>query len=655
MLKRLIKSNWPVLAITFLVTILIFFWFNDKKFIAGGEEGLSIWNAHKLYMQFQTSWYEVGTGMPAPLYLPRVTLYFLASLLSVFFPIWLVQAICFWFLMVTGSLSVFFLANNLTGRKSIAAVAGFFYLFNLYSQSSVWERFIYSGFFNWTFLPLFLFLWVKVIKTKRIRWVFIMILSSLIFSDVFTQPAFILTIWVPAILFILTEVWHCRHDLREVLQLLAWSGCTIIVWVIASFWWLYPLIKLGNSSFPEVSDWNANLGSLDGVSKYFPIPQILLLRQSYLFGNESTWFDFYSTLFVYSISVSILIIAFIGWKTCRLKRYKLYLTILALTGLFISKGTNFPLGHIIFEWLFKNFSFLGVLRNSYEKFGVVWLLPYAFFFAFGLDYIFKFNKSNRRVILTGTALMLFCGYLVWPMWTGNLFKNARINVPIYYKELNTFLNQDKSDGKVLMLPLISGVGTSYNWNYQGIEPSEFLFDKPAVSRMIGMKYYDDKYINLYHKFAEGQNYDFILKELNIKYLVLHYDLDSKASGASSSAEVKSILEKNNNVSFLAQFGDLAVYQFLPTKDGGLFALEGNNIPEISYYKLSPAHYKVAIKGASRSYILIFKSTFSRFWEAKIANEKIYGHFLIYDYANSWNVDRIGDYTIDIIFKVLPWD
>ena len=71
--------------------------------------------------------------------------------------------------------------------------------------------------------------------------------------------------------------------------------------------------------------------------------------------------------------------------------------------------------------------------------------------------------------------------------------------------------------------------------------------------------------------------------------------------------------------------------------------------------MSPARYRVQIGNARQRFDLIFKSTFNELWETKIDGKKLDEHFLVYDYANAWRIDRIGDYNIDIVFKVWPWE
>jgi len=243
------------------------------------------------------------------------------------------------------------------------------------------------------------------------------------------------------------------------------------------------------------------------------------------------------------------------------------------------------------------------------------------------------------------------------MWTGDLYKDIKVEVPEYYRQTNEFLNRDKTDGRILMLPMIGGDGVRYKWGYQGVEPSEFFFDKPAVSKILRTSYFDEKYQRLSEAFSQNQDFNQLLSEMNIKYLVLHDDLDTKVSGASSSAEVRKVLDKNPDIKFLEKFGELSVFEFLGNKNPSLFVAtkEGKEINPLSYNKLSPTRYVVSVKKAKNPYNLVFKSTFNDLWEVRIDGEKIGGHFLVYDYANGWKMEKEGSYNIDVVFKVWPWE
>ena len=659
-----------VLVLLGLCLFLIVLWFSPRRLLAGGEEGFSLFSSISLREQISL-WQISGTGYPMPVYITRVFPVLLVKIFTNFGILKVVtQAVFFLILLLTGSLGMFFLVSSLLKRHEarylVAFLSGMFYLLNLYVFSQVIGRFLYAGYSLWAYLPIFCYLWLQWVMERGRKHLLLFLASSVLYSVIYLQPAHIITLWAPAGLWSMFEVFKNRGSTEGGLTIIIASFIAFLLWAVFNLWWIYPYLKIGGSAFSEISGWQKNFNSLKGVSRFFPTYQILLLRQGFILGDLKFKGDhvghslpyggWYNHWWVWGISIGILVVVLLGILVSRKNRYWVYLIGLFLLGWLVSKGTNPPFGGTFFRFLFSNFSFTQVLRNPYEKFGLVFVLPYSIFFGSGLEFVYRKLRPKLREVAVGGVLVLSCGFLVWPMWTGDVFaQNIRVWVPDYYQQANEFLNRDKSDGRVLMLPIIPGDGVRYSWGYQGVEPSEFLFDKPAVSKILRTKYFDEKYRNLYESFVQGKNYSRLLEEMNIKYLILHSDLDSEVCGASSSAEVLEKLQTNPKIRFLEKFGNLAIYENTENKEAKLFVAEGEEIPEVTYQRLSSTRYKVYIRKAKKPYHLIFKETFNDFWEARINGEKLNAHFLAYDYANGWRVEKKDDYTIEVVFKVWPWE
>jgi len=509
--------------------------------------------------------------------------------------------------------------------------------------------------FAWAYLPIFLFAWIKWLKEGRVLWLLLLMASSFIFSNTFGMPANIFTFFVPLSIFLIAFTFVRRpFGVKTLVFRIFWG---LIVWLITNSWWIYPYFQLAGYSFSELPDMSVSFSSFKGVSQYFPTQEILLLKQSFLFGKESLWFDWYSRGWVMGISILVFIIAVTGWLVSRKEKSWIFLTVLAIAGWFVSKGANSPLGDTFFEWLFSTFPFAAVLRNPYEKFGLVWLLPYSVFFALGLKYINSHFKLRLKEALTAGVFISACGILVWPMWTGKLFRaSTKIEAPKYYELANNFITSNsKPQDRILLLPIQLGDGISYKWGYSGIESSEFLFNRTTVSKTFNLSFYHDrKFKELYTSLKNGVNYGEILSQMNIRYIVIRHDVQDAYNGVSID-NYKKIFENNSKIKFLGNFSELAIYEFIPDEGLEIFLAVGDDAPSLDYEKLDYNHYLVMVKGSKGNFNLIFKKIFNDLWEARIGGEKIDEHFLVYDYANGWRVDKEGDYTIDIVFKVWPWD
>lgn len=647
--------------VSFLVLslMLISIWFSSGKQLATGEEGLSIFNPISIEEQVSL-WQQSGTGYPLPFYVLRlIPLLFNSIFIKVGFPLFLTQAVFYFFILLSGFIGAFLMSKHLIGERKnldkLAFLASLFYAFNLYTFTQVFSRFLYSGMLLWAYLPIFLLLWIKWITKKSFKYLFIFLTSSLLYSLTYLQPAHIITLWTPPIVWFL--IWLAKNsDFRKEVVFAAVLG--ILLWIVINIWWIYPYWVVGRYVFYAASLKDSHFNSLMGVSSGIKLSHIPTLWHGLFLGEQTPWGWFYQADGVfYGLRWVPFFLLLIGVFSFLKNRNFFFLFFLLIVGWFVSKGTNPPLGYVFYKFLFYTFPFTAVLRNPYEKFGLVFVLPYSIFFALGLNWLYEKLKPTLREFVVSSVLILSCGVLVWPMWTGDIYKDKRIEVPVYYKEANKFLEQSGGDGRILMLPLIPGDGVRTKWGYGGIEPSEFLFDRSTISKILRTKYYDDVYWNLYQDLNERIIIDSDkLKNLNVSFIILRKDLEKGLSDKGLSIkDVKKVVLQNSDLEYLATFGDLEIYSFKPNKQGLIFDVDSDKKIGFSYQKLSPTRYKVYIKAASQPFNLIFKSTYNDLWEARIGKEKLDRHFLAYDYANGWEVDKKGNFIIDVIFKVWPWE
>lgn len=637
--------------IFFLTSLfLVIMWFHSGKILAGGEEGMPFYNPLLTLKLFSSGWYSTGTGYPTPVFIPRFLLFFtLSHLFKIGISSLFLQALTFFTLLFSGLYSCFIFVKNIFPKKEkIAFFASLFYLFNLYSMSQIWGRFLLTNIFAWAYFPLFLFLWLKIVVERKIKWVVSLVISSFVYSFTYGMPAMIITLWTPALILFVFEFIKLKSDRRNI-----FSACliSIFIWVIVNAWWLYPYLRLSSSSFTVVDSLKSNMDSLISVSQFFTTPTIALLRQDFLFGAGSLWYGFYSNPLIVILSITIFVFTLIGIWASRREVYWKYIFIVLLIGWFVSKGSNPSYGDTFFGLLFRLIPFTQALRNPYEKFGLVLLLPYAIFFGYGLIYLVDKFKTKFRSILMALTVLFFV-FLVWPFWTGSIFNNLSVKVPNEYLKINSILKSRKNSERIVILPLIPGDSVTLAWGYSGIEPSEFIFDKESISKIVRSQYFDEEYDNLYKNFTSNKNYQIYFNRLNIGYILLHEDLDEKSAGASDSAEVKKILVGNSKINLIVKSGSLSLYKYNNLDD---LITTDNKKTEIKYVREDSTHYKLYVFNQLPSFNLIFKETYNPLWQAQIGNNILKSHKIVYGYANSWEIRKQGTYTIKIVFKVWPWD
>lgn len=697
-MKKLFKKNIQLFLIPSIALIIIFSWFYEGKLISNGsEEDLSILHSKKSAEYYSTFWYPVGTGFKTPFHFERYPTFSVLGILEQNdVPAFFRQALLLWFLMVSGISAMYFLLRIAFGiSRTTSLIGSFFYLLNIFSMTQVWKRFLYHGIFAWAYLPLFLFLWIKWIDSKKITWLFLFLFTSVFFSYAFSQPAFLITIWAPAGIFALVRAWQSRLRVNEIITVFSRFVIGLVLWCLVNIWWLYPMLTLGSTWTENTGQtWESDFSSLQAVSKSFPIWEVLLLRQSWYLNPDNDFGSFYQNPLIFLIS--ILVLYFVVLAIVKLKQYPYrgFVLTLAFVGLFISKGTNFPFGYTFFYLLFSNFNFTTAFRNSYEKFGIVWLLAYTILFTLGFSNFLSSLKPNKRFFIAGGILFLIL-ILVLPFWSGGVFpKKHRLNIPQYYNDANNYLNQRSNlsnPNRVFHIPFLVELERSiYTWGYIGQDPSQNLLNQESVTTPKIPLYYS--IAKLQPKFLNNEKFPKLLGLLSVDNVILHKD--NIYPKINLEETIKSI-EKWEGVEGKRDFGDLIIYSLnkelirprvyittsvIPVKstEEGLIKvisskeetentifIEGEipmvrnvlieSVPIITFKKISNDHYLVDVKQAVEPFILVLNNTFDKLWQANIDNDVIREHFIVNGFANGWLIEKTGDYQIDIRLKVWPWD
>lgn len=682
----------------FIALVIVYSWFNTGKIISNtSEENLSILHTAHMAQYYSSFWYPIGGGVRMPYYLSRLPVFFALGLLdrSGTSPV-VIQAIFLFLLMLTGMLSMYILMRRGLNQNNWASFIGStFYLLNIFSMTQVWKRFLYHGIFLWAYFPLFIFLWSEWIEKRKVKWLLLFLLTSVMFSYTFTQPAFLITVWVSAGVFSLVKFWKDRKKKWEIVKAFSTSLLGFILWIVVNLWWFYPLITLSNiSASTEAGNggsWQTDLTSAEAVSQSFPLWEVVLLRQSWYLGNANGWNDYYYNPLIILISVGVFFIMLYGIIKIKDLRCRSFLISLGLIGLFVSKGTNFPLGYTFFHILFSKIAITTALRNPYEKFGIVWLFPYAIFFAVGFCKLISRFKTKVRIFYSFIILISFCIILVLPMWNGDIFPpKHRVTVPSYYLDANNYLKKIGSQ-RIFNIPFLPELeNRTYSWGYIGEDPSEVLFSQEPLSKRNPVYY--NRVFKLFPKLIDKAQFPKILGLLGVDSVILHKD--SIYPRIDYLTAVK-FLDQWEGITSQQEFGDLRIDSLnhnlikpeiysaasLIVVDNAQNALDkilkeeinpentvfmlqedqtvnpGNysGKPAIDFSKITNMDYVVNIKQSKGPFILVFNDTFDKLWKAKIGNKSLGDHFIVNGFANGWIINKQGDFTVEIKFIVWPWD
>lgn len=677
-----------LLILVFLVSVTLYLWFSKGLIFAGGEEGIPFYDLNKTTAFVSFTWQDISAGFPMQLNLNRIP-YF--SFLNFFYilgiPGFLIQALHFFIIMVFGVISIYFLLRepvlkeleekNGTLFELVPLIGAIFYLLNPFSMTQVWGRGLYVQFFPFALFPFFLLMFILGLKYKNFIYGILGLLVSFFFAGSFGNPSYIFSMWI--ILFIYLLFYMFRHrSIKLVLFSIIYFSFMIVGWIVVHMWWIYPFIKISSNQFAlALNNTEVNVGTLTGISKDYQLHSLLRLIHEGYFYRDQKFGASYSSLPFILLSWIIPLAALFSYKTFKKLKVFLFFSIFFLFSLFICLGANKPTGPL-FVLIFKTFPTFQAFRNPFEKFGIVLTIAYAPFFAIGSivvsEWISKlFKKVNFKVFLFG-ILILVCGIFLWPVWTGQFTAGGIkispwVQVPSYYTDLDRWLIEQKDDGRIIHFPINPGDGLRYSgWEhpYQGIEPGEYIFTRPSIGKNgQPFKLYYNVLLQRFNKFqplAYGPDPDVTnsefrsehlyeeLAKLNVRYVILHRDIDPEIGNIGPSEPVAEYLKNQKNITKINTFGKLDVYKVEVAYQVRLIYSPQTMV---NYSEVNPTQYLVNIANARTPFDLYFLENFDSNWEVYVDNEKIEQHSTVFSYANKWRIEKAGNF--DAVLKYKPQD
>jgi hypothetical protein len=679
-IKKLLKYQ-KIIELSALNIIILYLtgtWFRRGLLFGGGEDNLPFYNLDLHQQVLSSIWYTAGTGQPIVSFLPRLPYFTFASFIyNMGVPNFVVQWFTFYLLIISGIVSVYFilhitLKDIIKKFPLIPIIGSLFYFFNPFSMSQIWGRGLYFQFFSFALIPTFLLFFILGLRNRSILFLLATLSVGIAFSTAFEHPSQVISLWVPVMLYVVYFLKDSsKSDRIYGFVYLIFLGCG---WLLTQAWWIYPYYKISSQQLAStISDVSGNVGTLEGVSREYPFHSLIrLMHIGYFFGGNFDKVYFRKSLEL--ISWLIPFVSIFSLYTFKKSKSLPYFIALFLIGLFVCLGSNPPTG-IIFEWLFINFPILQVFRNPFEKFGIVYILAYTAFFAIGVNVISqllaqRFSIKSIRVILPIILLFLIIRVYLWPYWggqfAGGFHYNPWVKVPEHYSKSKQWFDKQGGDFRIIHLPLNPGDGLKYStWEhtYQGTDFSIIMFSQESISKnFLQQKPYYNVLLNHFgvmQKNAYGPDPDISrsefksntlseeLAKLNVRYIVMHHDYDIQVMNQKPIINTEQLLKKDRNITMVNTFGDLDIYKVsIPDNIHILYS------PEIKlpFTKFNPTLFKVHVKNADKPFNLYLLNTFDPGWQAKINGQVISQHRKVFSYANSWKVNKAGNFEIDVQYQ-----
>lgn len=237
-------------------------------------------------------------------------------------------------------------------------------------------------------------------------------------------------------------------------------GIVGIIALLLNAFWLFPLLFLRQNPLQELGATYVGIDAFRFFSFAHFSDSLALLHPNWpenIFGKVSFMRSQY-LLFPIIAFMSLLVLK---WKN---KTLLLYLCLLFLIGAFLAKGAQEPLSGIN-EFLFLHMPGFQMFRDP-TKWYLLMSLSYAVLVPYTTWRImYYFAKTKYRFLKYVPYLFIvgFFIFLIFPAVTNNLSQTlSGRSVPQEYKELETFLDSDKTFYRTLWVPKVSRFATNTN-------------------------------------------------------------------------------------------------------------------------------------------------------------------------------------------------
>lgn len=547
--KHKIKPQW-LTADKILIGILIVLgiivpahWFADGRLIGGGDH-IFYYNPAYVFRENLFVWIDrINFGEPnyAVAFLFPFLSFFKFFQLFGFNPYF---SEIFWaiFLFLTPGLFMFLLVWDLLRKPSGwrlagAFIAALFYMFNPYIMTDMLQI---SQRPVQLVLPLLVFLWYRGLRSEKkwFQYATLFALSTLLTASTGTAPAFMMII--PLAIFLFTICWLILH--KEALRrTLLFVFCAATLSILVNLWWLVPALLAYRES-------GASLQKTISAGDFtFATPLWESLRLMGFWAFRINWRDlphvpyaakYYEAPF---LILSYLITA-LGLSGLFIKkaprRMLVFFSFLFLTGVFLSKGANEPLGGY-YEFLFKNFPPFSMFREPFSKITSLSLFSLAVILGLSWGTLTSILKKFWGLLLTILLSLAILTYS-FPIVTGQVIQNPswhkvtrdslHIEIPPAWFEAGKWFEQNDPERRIILFPK-SSYGVCYKWvmgTCAGQAVARLFLPNQTIRFVAVSEFERDRVItSLYDDVMSGMllNISDLLGFLGIKYVLQQNDLD----------------------------------------------------------------------------------------------------------------------------------
>lgn len=485
------------------------------------------------------------------------------------------------------------LFENLKNNKEISFLSAVFYVFNVYFILFYFSYNLGGDFiiFYSSFLPLFLYFFLKGIRTFKFSYIIIISFISLFYSFLLNYEFLLFPILLLSLFLLLREI-------RLKLLNYKFYPCKLIRYLslmlffvisINAFWGIFFLKSiLSRYTFEShiYKNFNGLFNMFSSITDLFSIFRNFYYKYSYFIQDEPIKnfgiLYFYFNHFFIILGIFITFIIF----TAIIKNGKELIGILFIyiVGIFMvcSAGRPFP------ELKFKILSalpFFNFISNSYIFFIFI-IFSESILLGFGLYSIYEFCKKKFNVFLMRMFFIFIIFALIvivypFPLLMGSKIYGQRfklkghdgamsVAIPNYYNKAADYFEKEKQGYNIIDLPIMPYYYGSFNWNIPFYGPSfMYILFRHSTFYSIPLDRRPQ-----YSVYVSCQNHNFISFDklcglFSVKYIVIQKDenLPNYSKNFNRDIYLKSIpfgiytyfLENNKNFKYIRKYGLLSIY------------------------------------------------------------------------------------------------
>lgn len=527
------------------------------------------------------------------------------------------------------SISSIFLVKKLFPENRLWILSPIVFIFNTYVLMTVGGGQIITA-LSYSLIPLSLYSLILLIDASKrdikIKYVFITAILFFLQAILDLRIAFVITIAALIYLIISYVGNKIRFNLNNTLY---FTSAFILLALMCSYW-LVPILLYGINPIEQLgADYSST--SIVKFLSFAKLENSLGLMHPYWPDNVFGKVGFMKAEFLILPVIAFSSLLFLEKE--KKKKYILFFASIGLTGIFLGKGANEPLGDA-YIFLFEHVPGFQLFRDSIKWYVLV-AISFTFLIPYSLDSISiaiesKINKRYFYYFIEFLFIIYIC-FLLKPVFSNQVMGTFKPRViPNEYVALNQFLSSQNSYFRTLWVPNTMLFGYYSNLN-------------PQISARDYFRQYTQGKL---YKTVSSSESNKILDLSSVKYVIIPKDTEHEIFLTDRKFDTKKYnqaVNALNNISWLKKqvsFGDIIVYENKDYKDH--FWCNCN--AKINYEFINPTSYKISVKNSNKKDRIIFSEAYDPSWTMK--GEKYLNSSEKYEKKfNSFVIPGDGEYRV----------